>query len=78
MSDIQFDNENRAPTTSRQKKAGGMTGWILDKGIASTKKQAQYFMFGVITVCVVVTGIIIFTGQDTQSSTAQEEPAMIQ
>ncbi len=54
MEGIQFDEPTYGMSTRRPQQNKGLTAWLLKKGIAKDRQQAQYILIGVAVVAVVV------------------------
>ena len=61
---VEFDDEQNFSFKSREVlgdyKKPGFVDWLQKKGIVKDDRTAQYFMFGVIIVCLSLSLIIIF------------------
>lgn len=55
MGDIQFGDNRGTFNRFPQQSAGGITGWLIKKGIASNRRTAEYIQIGIIAIAVLVT-----------------------
>jgi hypothetical protein len=71
MSDVQFEEDfnTRQPTVGGQggfvnpyvqKQAGGIIGWMIEKGIIKEESQAKGILLGVVVFNIVVTLFVVF------------------
>ncbi len=73
MEGIQFD-EPTYGTPYRPPQNRGLVNWLLKKGIAKDKQQAQYILVGVAVVAIVV-GLFAFSSGNTNTIQPGVNPA---
>ncbi len=73
MEGIQFDEPTYGMQTGRPQQNKGLTAWLLKKGIAKDRQQAQYILIGVAVAAVVV--MLFFMMKDDKKVLPGVNPA---
>ena len=72
MSDVQFDNERNASSGYiKTNKEGGLIGFLISKGVARDKSQANLILICVIVVMTIIFFISVSSGSEPSNNTKE-------